>query len=153
MENPIITLKTKKDQSLRRFHPRVFSGAIKKIQGAPVNGGIVEVQSNHGEFLGLGHWAEGSIAVRVFSFENKEPESSFWLEKLRRAYDARRAVGLIDSTETTMYRLVHAEGDGMPGLIIGRVSVVPAVPSATAATAGAAHTASAAARTAQVPVP
>jgi len=118
MENPIITLKTKKDQSLRRFHPWVFSGAIKKIQGAPVNGGIVEVQSNHGEFLGLGHWAEGSIAVRVFSFENKEPESSFWLEKLRRAYDARRAVGLIDSAETTMYRLVHAEGDGMPGLII-----------------------------------
>ena len=118
MEHPIITLKTKKDQSLRRFHPWVFSGAIKKVHGAPVNGCIVEVQSNHGEFLGLGHYAEGSIAVRVFSFENQDPEASFWLDKLRRAYEARKSVGLVDSTETTMFRLVHAEGDGMPGLII-----------------------------------
>lgn len=118
MEHPIITLKTKKDQSLRRFHPWVFSGAIKKVHGAPVNGGIVEVQSNHGEFLGLGHYAEGSIAVRVFSFENQDPEASFWLDKLRRAYEARKSVGLVGSTETTMFRLVHAEGDGMPGLII-----------------------------------
>jgi 23S rRNA (cytosine1962-C5)-methyltransferase len=118
MEHPIITLKTKKDQSLRRFHPWVFSGAIKKVHGAPVNGGIVEVQSNHGEFLGLGHYAEGSIAVRVFSFENQPPEASFWLDKLRRAYEARKSVGLVGSKETTMFRLVHAEGDGMPGLII-----------------------------------
>ena len=118
MGYPIITLKTKKDQSLRRFHPWVFSGAIKKIEGTPVNGGVVEVQSNRGEFLGLGHWAEGSIAVRVFSFENAPPTVDFWTQKLQQAFDSRKSIGLTDSDNTTMYRLVHAEGDGLPGLII-----------------------------------
>ena len=118
MAYPIITLKTKKDQSLRRFHPWVFSGAIKNTEGVINNGDIVEVQSNRGDFLGLGHFSEGSIAVRVFSFENKAPDAAFWQGKLKSAFEARKSIGLIGNKETTMFRLVHAEGDGLPGLII-----------------------------------
>ena len=118
MSRPILYLKTKKDQSLRRFHPWVFSGAIKKMEGTPVNGQIVEVRANSGQFLGLGHYAGGSIAVRVFSFEEKEPEAGFWVDKLRAAYALRESLGLTSSNATNMYRMVHAEGDGLPGLII-----------------------------------
>lgn len=118
MNYPKIYLKTKKDQSLRRFHPWVFSGAIKKTEGVVVNGGVVAVYSNRDEFLGLGHYSEGSIAVRVFSFEEMVPDGQFWISKLQKAYETRKSLGLIDNTDTNFYRLVHAEGDGMPGLII-----------------------------------
>jgi len=113
-----IVLKSGKDQSLKRFHPWVFSGAVKKIYGTVSEGDIVSVYSNQDEFLGLGHYQIGSIAVRVFSFTEVNPDRDFWKSKLEEAYRLRAALGLTDSQQTNVYRLVHAEGDGMPGLII-----------------------------------
>jgi 23S rRNA (cytosine1962-C5)-methyltransferase len=113
-----IVLKSGKDQSLKRFHPWVFSGAIKKTYGTVSEGDIVSVYSNQDEFLGLGHYQIGSIAVRVFSFTEVTPDNDFWRNKLQQAYNVRTALGLTDSPETNVYRLVHAEGDGMPGLIV-----------------------------------
>ncbi|PKV75557.1 class I SAM-dependent rRNA methyltransferase [Pontibacter ramchanderi] len=108
-----------KEHSLKRFHPWVFSGAIKRIEGTePEEGDTVEVYSNQREFLGMGHWAPGSIAVRVFSFEQVEPDYAFWKGKVQQAYDYRSRLGLIDNPHTDVYRLVYAEGDGVPGLIV-----------------------------------
>ncbi|MBF8962354.1 class I SAM-dependent rRNA methyltransferase [Pontibacter sp. FD36] len=108
-----------KEHSLKRYHPWVFSGAIKKIEGTePEEGDTVEVYSNQREFLGMGHWAPGSIAVRVFSFEQVEPDYTFWKSKVQQAYDYRNRLGLIDNPHTDVYRLVYAEGDGVPGLIV-----------------------------------
>jgi 23S rRNA (cytosine1962-C5)-methyltransferase len=113
-----IILKSGKDQSVKRFHPWVFSGAIKKMNGTPAEGDVVSVYSNQDEFLGLGHYQIGSITVRVFSFEEIVPDNDFWKLKLQQALNVRKALGLTDNAETNVYRLVHAEGDGMPGLII-----------------------------------
>jgi 23S rRNA (cytosine1962-C5)-methyltransferase len=113
-----IVLKSGKDQSLKRFHPWVFSGAIKKIYGPVSEGDIVVVYSNKDEFLGIGHYQIGSIAVRVFSFEEVEPDGDFWKGKIQRAFELRKALGLVNNSETNTYRLIHAEGDGMPGLIV-----------------------------------
>lgn len=113
-----IVLKSGKDQSLKRFHPWVFSGAIKKSYGPLNEGDIVSVYSNSDEFLGLGHYQIGSIAVRVFSFTDTEINGDFWKDKLIKAFNLRKTLGLIGNSETNAYRLVHAEGDGMPGLII-----------------------------------
>jgi 23S rRNA (cytosine1962-C5)-methyltransferase len=113
-----IILKSGKDQSLLRFHPWVFSGAIKDTVGFPAEGDIVEVFSNKDEFLGLGHYQIGSITVRVFSFQQVNPDFNFWRNKIQQAYNLRVALGLAESDHTNVYRLVHAEGDGMPGLII-----------------------------------
>jgi len=113
-----IVLKSGKDQSVKRFHPWVFSGAIKKMYGTPAEGDVVSVYSNQDEFLGLGHYQIGSITVRVFSFEEIVPDIDFWKLKLQQAFNLRKTLGLTDNAETNVYRLVHAEGDGMPGLII-----------------------------------
>lgn len=114
---PVI-LGSGKDQSVKRFHPWVFSGAIKKIKGPVAEGDVVAVYSNHDEFLGLGHYQVGSIAVRLFSFTEVEPNLQFWKGKLQQAFRLRESLGLTDSETTNVYRLIHAEGDGMPGLII-----------------------------------
>lgn len=113
-----IVLKSGKDQSLKRFHPWVFSGAIKKIYGPLNEGDIVAVYSNSDELLGLGHYQIGSIAVRVFAFSDVEINSEFWKSKLEKAYQLRVMLGLTTNIETNAYRLLHAEGDGMPGLVI-----------------------------------
>lgn len=113
-----IVLKSGKDQSLLRFHPWVFSGAIKDTAGFPAEGDIVEVYSNKDEFLGMGHYQVGSITVRIFSFQQVTPDYNFWKEKILQAYHLRVALGLAGSSATNVYRLVNAEGDGMPGLII-----------------------------------
>lgn len=113
-----VVLKSGKDQSLRRFHPWVFSGAIKKIYGEPAEGSIVEVFDNKDEFLGLGHYQIGSIAIRIVSFKQVEVTREFWEGKISEAYQLRKVQGLIDDTNTNAYRLIHAEGDNMPGLII-----------------------------------
>jgi len=113
-----VTLKSGKDQSVKRFHPWVFSGAIKKIKGPVTEGDVVAVFSNHDEFLGLGHYQVGSIAVRLFSFTEINPDIQFWEGKLQQAYLLREKLGLTNNETTNVYRLVHAEGDGMPGLII-----------------------------------
>ncbi len=122
-----IILKPGKEQSLRRFHPWVFSGAIKGMKGQAHDGDIVEVVDSNGNYLGTGHCAEGSIAVRIFSFDKYDGSAAFWKGKLQAAYNLRKRLGLTDSKDTNIYRLVHAEGDGLPGLIIdiyGTVAVI-----------------------------
>lgn len=113
-----IVLKSGKDQSLKRFHPWVFSGAIKKIYGPVNEGDMVVVYSNKDEFLGIGHYQIGSIAIRVFCFEEIEITGEFWQTKLKNAFQLREKLGLVENSDTNVYRLVHAEGDGMPGLVI-----------------------------------
>jgi 23S rRNA (cytosine1962-C5)-methyltransferase len=113
-----VVLKSGKEQSLQRFHPWIFSGAINEIIGKVEEGDVVEVVSNKKEFLAMGHVQIGSIAVRIFSFEKVEPDFVFWKGKLDRALDVRKKLGLVDNDQTNVYRLVHGEGDGMPGLIV-----------------------------------
>lgn len=113
-----IVLKSGKDQSLLRFHPWVFSGAIKSFHGKPAEGELVEVYSNNNEFLGIGHYQIGSIAVRIVSFKKVTPDFDFWKSKIEKAWNLRKMLGLTDNPETNVFRLVHGEGDGMPGLIV-----------------------------------
>ena len=115
---PIVILKSGKDQSVRRFHPWVFSGAIKKIKGNVNEGDLVAVYDNKDEFLAIGHYQIGSIAVRILTFKDEEIDGDFWKKKIETAYRLRKEIGLAGSEQTNAYRLVGAEGDGMPGLII-----------------------------------
>ena len=117
-ESTRIILKSGKDQSLRRFHPWVFSGAIKKIEGPPREGDLVELYDNKGEFLALGHYQEGSIAVRVLSFTPLESVDSFWEDRVSDAWKLRASLGLVDSADTNVFRWINAEGDGLPGMIV-----------------------------------
>ncbi len=110
-----IILKKGRDESLRRFHPWVFSGAIAQIQGSPAEGDLVAVHTADGQFLACGHYQIGSIAVRVLSFNGDPTASDFWYNAISRAYSVRASINLED---TTCFRLVHGEGDGLPGLII-----------------------------------
>jgi 23S rRNA (cytosine1962-C5)-methyltransferase len=113
-----IVLKSGKEQSLRRFHPWVFSGAIKKIYGNPLEGDLVDVYDNKDTFLAVGHYAPSSIAVRVLSFEQVTPDIDFFREKIKRAILYRKAIGIIDNPQINVFRLIHGEGDGLPGLIV-----------------------------------
>ncbi len=113
-----VTLKSGKDQSLKRFHPWVFSGAIKKIYGQVSEGDLVSVYSNKDEFLGTGHYQIGSIAVRMVSFDDIVPDFDFWRGKIQKAWNFRQNVGFGDNPDTNVFRLIHAEGDGLPGLIV-----------------------------------
>ncbi len=119
-----VILKSGKDASVRRFHPWVFSGAIKKIkseegkEAEPQEGQIVKVTDNKGNFLGTGHYQNGSIMVRILSFKEEEINEEFWTERIQEAYDLRAQLNLTDNEQTNIYRLIHAEGDGLPGLII-----------------------------------
>lgn len=113
-----VTLKAKKEESLLRFHPWVFSGAIAKMERQPEEGEIVEVYTNNNEYCATGHFQIGSIAIRIFSFNKVTPTTSFWTEKIRNAYETRKAIGLANNNSTNCYRLIHGEGDTMPGLII-----------------------------------
>ena len=113
-----VILKRGREESLRRFHPWVFSGAIAEIQGNPLEGDVVSVHASDGEFLAYGHYQIGSIAVRVLSFDESALRADFWEDMLARALDMRVACGLHGSADTNCYRLVHGEGDNLPGLII-----------------------------------
>jgi 23S rRNA (cytosine1962-C5)-methyltransferase len=113
-----INLARGKEHSLKRFHPWVFSGAIKKIHGDVNEGDVVEVFSSHNEFLGIGHYGTGSISVRIFSFKAVDPDVTFWKSKIKLAYEIRKSIGLFNNEQTNVYRLIYAEGDGLPGLII-----------------------------------
>lgn len=113
-----VYLKKGRDESVRRFHPWVFSGAVAQVAGSPAEGDIVAVYSAEGEYLASGHWQIGSIAVRILSFDADPGSPSFWEDSIRAAFDARKAMGLTDSGKTDCYRLVHGEGDGLPGLIV-----------------------------------
>lgn len=115
--HPKIILKSGKDASLLRYHPWVFSGAIKKIAGTVAEGQIIEVYDNKDHFMGMGHYQTGTIAVRILSFIPTEFDKSFFADKIERAWKIRKDLGLADNDSTTMYRLVHGEGDGLPGLV------------------------------------
>lgn len=128
MTNNSITLRPKKDESLRRFHPWVFSGAVACKPDNLREGELVSVFSHEGNFLGKGHYQIGSIAVRILSFKDETIDTSFFLRRFENAYAMRVALGLVSDTNNT-YRLVHGEGDGLPGLIIdvyGNTAVVQA---------------------------
>ena len=119
-----VILKPKKEESLRRFHPWVFSGAIARVLldashkgDAPVEGELVCVRSSANEILGIGHWQVGSIAVRILAFGVEQLPSDFWCERIRAAYKVREAIGLIRPDNNT-FRLIHGEGDFLPGLIV-----------------------------------
>ena len=112
-----VILKSGKDQSVKRYHPWIFSGAIKKITGPVNEGDVVKVYSNKNEFLGLGHYQKGSIAVRIFSFQDVELNGDFWRAKLKKAVSLRQELGF-PNNDTNVFRLINAEGDGLPGLII-----------------------------------
>ena len=117
-----IILKKGREESLRRFHPWVFSGAIADIQGNPNEGDMVAVHASDGTFMAYGHYQIGSIAVRVLSFDDSAVRPDFWETMLSRAFQVRLACGLHSCLEgpgqTNCYRLVHGEGDNLPGLII-----------------------------------
>jgi 23S rRNA (cytosine1962-C5)-methyltransferase len=118
MEFKKITLKSGKEVSIKRFHPWIFSGAIKQISAEPAEGEVVAVYDNKNEFLALGHYQIGSIAVRIFSFENVRIDDIFWKNKLKAAIQFRQNLGFFDNPNLNVFRLIHGEGDGMPGLII-----------------------------------
>ena len=124
-----IRLKRGKEESLRRFHPWVFSGAIASIDEGVGEGEVVRVLTNSGDFIAVGHYQQGSIAVRVLSFSDVEINSDFWASRLMSALEMRIAIGLADQQQSDSYRLVHGEGDNLPGLIIdvyGKTAIMQA---------------------------
>lgn len=129
----LVKLLPRKEESILRFHPWIFSGAISCVEGEVYDGAIVQVASHKGEPLGIGHWADGSIAVRMLSFiSNEEIDASYWENRLSAALELRIKMGLIRSKddrrkENDVYRLIHGEGDQLPGLIIdiyGQTAVI-----------------------------
>ena len=118
MQYKKVYLKPGKEESLKRFHPWVFSGAINRMEGEPEEGEIVDVYTSKKEFIACGHFQIGSIAVRVLTFRQEEINHDFWKNKLEIAYDLRRSLGLAENPTNNTYRLVHGEGDNLPGLII-----------------------------------
>ena len=113
-----ITLKRGKEESLARRHPWIFSGAIQSSDGEPAEGDLVDVYSNDKTFLARGHCAIGSIAIRVLSFDESEINARWWEQRISEAMKLRQVLGLADNPETTCYRLIHGEGDNLPGLIV-----------------------------------
>ena len=107
-----------KEESLRRYHPWVFSGAVHHIEGEPKEGDLVRVLTHDGTFIAVGHWQIGSIAVRVLSFLDEEINHQFWTNKLATAYEMRKAIGVANNPQNSTYRLVHGEGDNLPGLVV-----------------------------------
>ena len=113
-----IVLKKGKEESLLRFHPWVFSGAIQQADEGINEGDIVRVVTSRGDFIAVGHYQAGSIAVRVLSFADRQIDDDFWASRLESAYQMRAAIGIADNPDNNTYRLVHDEGDLLPGLII-----------------------------------
>ena len=124
-----IFLKRGKEESLLRFHPWIFSGAIHHIDQGVEEGETVRVMSEKGDFIAVGHYQQGSISVRVLTFHDVPIDQTFWESHLHSALQMRQSIGLADKTDTTAYRLVHGEGDLLPGLIIdiyGQTAVMQA---------------------------
>lgn len=113
-----VILKKGKEESLLRFHPWIFSGAIAQIEGEPDEGDIVDVYTHQGDWIAVGHIQVGSIAVRVLSFEKRPIDAAFWYSRLQTAFQLRQTLGLTGRTDHNIYRLVHGEGDNLPGLVI-----------------------------------
>ncbi len=124
-----IYLKKGKEESLKRFHPWVFSGAISRIDEGINEGDIVRVITSAGEFIAVGHFQIGSIAVRVLSFSDITIDDEYWNGRLSSALKMRQSIGIADNPENNTYRLVHGEGDNLPGLVIdcyGKTAVMQA---------------------------
>ena len=124
-----VYLKSGKEESLKRFHPWIFSGAIARVENEPEEGEVVDVYTSEKEFIACGHFQIGSIAVRVLSFVQESVDRAFWVRKLSCARKVREALGLIGNPQTNTYRLVHGEGDNLPGLIVdiyGKTAVMQA---------------------------
>lgn len=123
-------LRRGKEESLKRFHPWIFSGAIHHIEGEPEEGEVVRILTSEGDFIAVGHWQIGSIAVRVLDFEDKAVDGAYWEGRLRVAYDLRCAIGVAGHEKgNDTYRLVHGEGDCLPGLVVdvyGKTAVMQA---------------------------
>ena len=122
-----VYLKRGKNESLKRFHPWVFSGAIQRTDAE--EGEVVNIISSEGDFVAVGHYQIGSIAVRVLSFEPVVIDGAFWHERLAEAYRVRKVLGLVGRKDHSIYRLVHGEGDRLPGLIVdiyGDIAVMQA---------------------------
>jgi len=113
-----VVLKKGKEDSLLRFHPWIFSGAIDRIDGQVEEGDTVSVFTAEKQLIGYGHCAIGSIAVRMISFGEQQPDDDFWVSKLSNALSVRETAGLTNRPDTNVFRLVHGEGDGMPGLVV-----------------------------------
>jgi len=124
-----IILKKGKEQSVRRYHPWIFSGAVASVSGNPAEGDVVEVFAWDKTYLATGHWAPGSIAVRIFSFVKCSPDREFFRKRLKEAMQYRVNAGIAGKADTNVWRLVHGEGDGLPGLVVdiyGNVAVMQA---------------------------
>ena len=124
-----IRLKPKKEENVLRFHPWIFSGAIHSVSGRPQEGDLVRVVGYDGTFLAIGHYQIGSIMVRILSFTDRPIDRAFWQERIRSAYALRRAISLAGNSQTDAYRLIHGEGDNLPGLVVdiyGRTAVMQA---------------------------
>ena len=116
-----IFLRRGKEESLLRRHPWIFSGAIGRVEcpsDSIAEGEVVDVHAAAGDFIARGHYQIGSIAVRVLTFAQEPIDAAWWRERIRSAYDVRRTLGLIGNAATTCYRLVHGEGDSLPGLVV-----------------------------------
>ncbi len=113
-----IYLKPHKEESLLRFHPWVFSGAIQSMDGTPQEGDIVQVRDSRHQFLGIGHYQVGSIAVRILSFRNIPIDHAYWAGRIQQSYELRCALGLNQPGRNNTYRLIHGEGDFLPGLVV-----------------------------------
>lgn len=120
MPQPVATvhLKAGKDKSIVRKHPWLFSGAIKEISGEVKDGDFVEIVANKGRHLGYGHYQNGSISVRILLFEQDALDENLYANRIKNAYALRNSLGLVNNNRTNIYRLIHAEGDHLPGLII-----------------------------------
>lgn len=124
-----IQLKKGKEESLKRFHPWIFSGAILRMDEGIEEGELVKVVTFDREFVAIGHYQIGSIAVRILSFRDINIDQEFWRSRLQAALDMRVAIGIADNPTNNTYRLVHGEGDSLPGLIIdcyGKTAVMQA---------------------------
>lgn len=124
-----ICLKRGKEESLKRFHPWVFSGAIANMDEGIEDGDMVRVMTSNGDFIAVGHYQIGSIAVRVLSFDDNTIDSEFWKDRLAEALKMRLSIGIADNPDNNTYRLVHGEGDSLPGLVIdcyGKTAVMQA---------------------------
>lgn len=117
MEKAVI-LKRGKEESLQRFHPWIFSGAIQRIEGKPEEGDVVTVYTNDHKFIARGHVQVGSIAVRVLTFNDEPVDLAFWTRRIATAFDLRERTGISSREDNNTYRLVHGEGDNLPGLIV-----------------------------------
>lgn len=118
MSYKLIILKPGKEESLKRFHPWIFSGAIARGDEGIEEGDLVEVRTSNDDFIAIGHSQIGSIAVRVLTFENEPIDAAFWVKRISAAFDLRCSLGLVAGEQNNAYRLVHGEGDNLPGLIV-----------------------------------